>query len=67
MAVIHTATKRGSLEEINEFGEICVDMQKDEVLHRLWNNYIEENTYAGHLKFDEIIENVLEVGRFIGR
>ena len=42
-------------------------MQKDEVLHRLWNNYIEENTYAGHLKYDEIIENVLEVGRFIGR
>ena len=28
---------------------------------------IEENTYAGHLKYDEIIENVLEVGRLIRR
>lgn len=50
MAVTYTASKRGSLEVISEFVEICEELRKEEALHRLWNNYAEENSYAAHLK-----------------
>ena len=65
MAVTHTTTKRGLLEVMSEFVEICEELRKEEALHRLWNNYTEENSYAAHLKYKDIIDNVLEIGRFI--
>ena len=64
-AVTHTASKRGSLETINEFAEICEELRNEETLHRLWNNYAEENSYAAHLKYEDMVDNVLEVGEFI--
>lgn len=65
MAVTNIAAKRGSLEVISEFAEICEELRNEEALHRLWNNYVEENAYAAYLKYEDMVDNVLEVGEFI--
>ena len=65
MAVTHTASKSGSLEVISEFVAICEELRNEEALHRLWNNYASENSYAAHLKYEDMVDNVLEVGEFI--
>lgn len=65
LAVKHTAIKRGSLEELTEYKEICEEIREEEALRKLWNNYIAENAYALHLQFEDVVENVLAVGRFI--
>ena len=65
VAVAHTAAKRGSLELISEFATICEELRNEEALHRLWNNYIEDNSFAAHLKYEDMVDNVLEVGEFI--
>ena len=65
LAVDHTATKRGSVEEIKEYKEICDELRKEDALKKLWDNYIEENAYAAHLKFEDMVDNVIAVGKFI--
>ncbi|MDE6847090.1 MAG: nucleotidyl transferase AbiEii/AbiGii toxin family protein [Lachnospiraceae bacterium] len=65
MAVTYTSAKRGSLEVISEFVEICEELRNEEALHRLWNNYAKENSYAIHLKYEDMVDNVLEVGKYI--
>ena len=65
VAVAHTAAKRGSLGLISEFATICEELRNEEALYRLWNNYIEDNSFAAHLKYEEMVDNVLEVGEFI--
>lgn len=64
-AVTNTAAKRGSLNELSEFNEICTELKKEIALHNLWNNYIAENSYAAHLDYEDMIDNVSEVGKFI--
>lgn len=48
-----------------EFVEICADLKNEITLHNLWNNYITKNSYVAHLKYEDMIDNVLEVGNFI--
>lgn len=60
--------KRSSVETLvqhSEFAEICEELRNEDALHRLWNNYTEENSYAAHLKYEDMVDNVLEVGEFI--
>lgn len=64
-AVNHTAKKRGSLEELKEYKKICEELKSEEALQKLWENYIKENVYAAHLKYQDMVDNVLAVGRFI--
>lgn len=65
LAVRHTASKRGSLEELNEYAEICEELRNEEALHKLWANYTMENAYAAHLKYTDVVDNVLEVGAYL--
>lgn len=65
MAVIHIASQRGPMEIISELAEICEELRNEEALHKLWKNYAEENSYAAHLKYEDMVDNVLEVGEFI--
>ena len=65
LAVTNTAAKRGSLAAISGYVEICEELRNEEALHRLWNNYVEENSYAAHLKYEDMVDNVFEVGEFI--
>ncbi len=66
LAVEHTATKRGSGGELKEYKEICEEIRDEEALQELWSNYIKENAYAAHLRYEDVVDNVLAVGEFIG-
>ena len=65
LAVKHTAKKRNSSDEINEFYEICKEIREEENIQKLWDNYVRDNHYAQHLSFADVIDNVISVGEFI--
>ena len=60
-AVLHTARKRGSLEEINDWKEVLHDIREDPILNQLWKNYTSENNYASKLAFSEVLDTVDEI------
>lgn len=66
LAVEHTAVKRGSLNLLKEYEDICKEIKEDKALCDLWKNYVRDNPYASHLKYDDVVANVLEVGKYIG-
>ena len=45
--------------------EICNELRNEEALQKLWANYIKENIYAAYLSYQDVVDNVLEVGQFI--
>ena len=60
-AVLHTARKRGSLEEINDWKEVPHDIREEPILNQLWKNYTSENSYASKLAFSEVLDTVDEI------
>jgi hypothetical protein len=67
LAVENTARKRGSLEEMAEWMEICEDIKKEPALERLWNNYRRDNQYASDINFEDVVENLFKVGNQLER
>lgn len=62
-AVLATATKRGSLEELTKYKEIIEDMQESQFLKRIWEKYKEENTYSEGIAFADTLDIVSWIGR----
>lgn len=60
-AVLHTARKRGTLEEINDWKEVLHDIREEPILNQLWKNYTSENSYASKLAFSEVLDTVDEI------
>ena len=60
-AVLDTARKRGSLEEINDWKEVLHDIREEPILNQLWKNYTSENSYASKLAFSEVLDTVDEI------
>lgn len=60
-AVLHTARKRGSLEETNDWKEVLHDIREEPILNQLWKNYTSENSYASKLAFSEVLDTVDEI------
>lgn len=56
MAVLHTAKKRGSLEEIKDWRDILRDIHEETPMHLLWEGYAAENNYAKELSFSDVLE-----------
>lgn len=65
LAVECTSEKRNSIEVLKDYIEICDELRHDDSVRMLWTNYAKENSYAQHLIYEEIIDNVLAVGNFI--
>ena len=65
MAVLHTAKKRDSLQEIQEWKDILKEIREETQLYLLWNNYVKDNTYIGELNFDEVLNSVDEVATLL--
>lgn len=61
-AVLATAEKRGSLEEMKDYQEIVEEMRESGFLQRIWEKYQEENTYSDGIGYGEVLEIVLEIG-----
>ncbi len=64
-AVIHTAKKRGSLQEMSEWEEITEDLKKDAFIMRLWEQYVEENKYVGELTFEVVMNSVEKMAQVL--
>lgn len=65
-AVLHTAKKRDSVQDIADWREILKDIREEPQLYRLWDNYVAENKYIGALKFQTVLDTVDEVGTLLG-
>lgn len=65
LAVENTARKRGSLEEMTEWRDICNEIKQEPEIQRLWNNYQKENNYALDISFDDLMTNLIEVGNYL--
>lgn len=64
-AVIHTAKKRGSLQEMSDWEEIIEELRKDTFILRLWKQYVDENKYIGELTFENILNSVEKVAQIL--
>jgi predicted nucleotidyltransferase component of viral defense system len=57
-AVLKTAHKRGSLDDMYDWKEIIADMRAEPALQQLWTNYIKDNQFAVGLTFADVINTV---------
>lgn len=60
-AVLHTAKKRGSVADIEDWRAIIDEISEEPKLQTLWNNYISENKYIGKLEFGVVLQTLEEV------
>lgn len=60
-AVLHTATKRDSLDDMKDWKNILHDIREEPALHQLWATYAKENSYASELTFSKVMETVENV------
>lgn len=64
-AVLHTAQKRKSLEDIKDWKDILKDLREEPQMYLLWDNYIAENKYIGNLKFHVVLDTVEEIAQIL--
>ena len=64
-AVLHTATKRDSLQEMQDYVQILKDIREEPALYLLWDNYVADNKYIGTLGFNEVLDTVDEVAKLL--
>ena len=60
-AVLHTAQKRESVEDIKDWKDILKDLREEPQMYLLWDNYISENRYIGNLEFHVVLDSLEEV------
>lgn len=64
-AVIHTAEKRDSVDDIRDWRDILKDIREEPQLYLLWDNYAADNKYIGDLKFNEVLDTVDEIAKIL--
>lgn len=64
-AVIHTAEKRDSIDDIRDWRDILKDIREEPQLYLLWDNYDADNKYIGDLKFNEVLDTVDEIAKIL--
>ena len=64
-AVLHTAQKRDSVDDIHDWKDIMTDIREEPVLYQLWDNYVADNKYIGELAFHEVLDTVEEVAKLL--
>lgn len=65
-AVLHTAKKRDSINDIEDWQEILADIKAEPLMQSLWDNYVAENQYIVELSFEDVLKTVEEVALMIG-
>lgn len=65
-AVLHTAKKRNSVKDIEDWQEIIADIKNEPLMRSLWDNYVAENQYIVELSFEEVLKTVEKVALMIG-
>lgn len=64
-AVLHTAKKRESTEDMRDWREIIQDIRDEPQMNLLWNNYVADNKYIGDLQFSEVLDTVNEIAELL--
>lgn len=64
-AVLHTAEKRGSVQDMRDWRDILKDIREEPQMYLLWDNYIAENKYIGELEFHEVLDTIDEVAKLL--
>lgn len=64
-AVLHTAKKRESTEDMQDWREIIQDIRDEPQMNLLWNNYVADNEYIGDLQFSEVLDTVNEIAELL--
>lgn len=64
-AVLHTAQKRDSVDDIHDWKDIMTDIREEPALYQLWDNYMADNKYIGELAFHEVLDAVEEVAKLL--
>lgn len=64
-AVLHTAQKRDSVDDIHDWKDIMTDIREEPVLYQLWDNYVADNKYIGKLAFHEVLDTVEEMAKLL--
>lgn len=64
-AVLHTAKKRESIEDMQDWREIIQDIRNEPQMNLLWNNYVADNKYIGDLQFSEVLDTVNKLSELL--
>lgn len=64
-AVLHTAEKRGSLEDIHDWREILKDIREEPTMYLLWERYVADNPYIKGLEFYKVLDTVDEIAALL--
>lgn len=64
-AVLHTAKKRESTEDIQDWRGIIQDIRDEPQMSLLWKNYVADNKYIGDLQFGEVLDTVNEIAELL--
>lgn len=64
-AVLHTAEKRESLEDLADWKEILDDLRDDSSMQQLWDSYGMSNSYAAAITFGQTLETVKDISELI--
>ncbi len=64
-AVEQTSEKRGSREMLNNWEMIITHIRSEPELHRLWNIYSSENSYAAKITFHDAVDAMMAVAELI--
>ena len=64
-AVLHTAMKRDSVQDMQDWKEILKDIREEPEMYLLWDNYVAENTYIRELEFHIVLDTVEEVAKLL--
>ena len=65
LAIRHTAETRNSLNTLSNYIEICEEVKHEQALINLWQNYTDEYSYANHISFENVVDNVKAFGDYI--
>lgn len=60
-AVLYTAQKRDTVEDIMDWKSILTDIREEPQLYLLWDHYLADNKYIGELRFHEVLDTVDEI------
>ena len=64
-AVLHTAMKRDSVQDMQDRKEILKDIREEPAMYLLWDNYVAENKYIRELEFHIVLDTVEEVAKLL--
>ena len=64
-AVLHTAKKRDSVQDMEDWRDIIKDIREEPHMYLLWDNYVSENKNIGELEFHVVLETVDEVAKLL--